>query len=80
MTTFYMCTISYVSTLMFKHVASVMQTWRFYSISCQSDLHVLRYLYSKVIPLFQRNSSHFQLLSEWFITTFKICTSKCKHL
>jgi hypothetical protein len=36
MTTFYMCNISYVNTPVFKHVASVMQTWRFCSISHQS--------------------------------------------
>jgi hypothetical protein len=83
MTTFYTCSISYVNTPMFKQVASVMLTWRFCSISRQSvqvwppcsEIIIL-----KDIPLFQRNSSHFQLLSKWFITTFKICTSKCKHL
>jgi len=34
--TFYMGSISYVNTPMFKHVASVMPTRRFCIISCQS--------------------------------------------
>ena len=77
--TFYMCSISHVNTPMFKHVTSVMLTWRFCSISCQSVqvwLPCSQIFILKIIPIIQRNSSHFQLLSEWFIITFKICTSK----